>query len=505
MDKRWLVIGAVAAGVSLFIVLLVPFFVNADAFKPTIESQLSSALGREVTLDRLTFSVLQRSLVAEGITIADDPDFSKVPFIQAKTLEVGIEILPFLLHREVAITGLTIGTPSIQLLEHPNGRWNFSSLGGSSSQGSSSQRPASTPDLRLGELKIVNGSAMVSSSPVTARPFECTEVNLTVKGFSFLKSAPLDLSAKLPGGGTVTLTGEAGPITQGDTSKTPFHAAVQLREFDPVAGGIIDTSKGISMSSDVDAEIRSDGVEITSAGKIKASRLQLVRGGSHTQEPVDIDYSISQNLTSREATVSDIAIHAGSAAVHVNGTFKFTPDTVMLNLHLSALAVPIEQLERLFPVVDIRLPSGSSLRGGTLTAKIAVTGAATAATMAGPVEIDNTKLAGFDLGSRIEGLNAFGGTSNGTEIRVLKATVNSSSQGTRLTEIYGEMPQIGTASGEGNVAPSGELDFRLNSKLGGSNVVGAQTAAIATRSISLSVTGTATSPSIRTNTGANLR
>jgi AsmA protein len=505
MDKRWLVIGAVVVGVSLFVILLVPFFVNADAFRPTIESQLSSALGREVTLDRLTFSVLQRSLVAEGITIADDPDFSKVPFIQAKTLEVGIEILPFLLHREVTITGLTIGTPSIQLLEHANGRWNFSSLGSSSSQDSPSQRTASMPDLRIDELKIVNGSAMVSSIPVTARPFEYTEVNLTVKRFSFLKSSPLELSAKLPGGGTVTLTGEAGPITQSDTSKTPFHATLQLREFDPVAGGIIDGSKGISMSSDVDGEIRSDGVQMTGTGKVKASRLQLVPGGSPTQEPVDIDYSISQNLISREATVSDIAIHAGSAAVHVNGTFKFTPDTVMLNLHLSALAVPIEQLEHLLPVVAIRLPSGSSLRGGTLTANIAITGPATVATMAGPVEINNTKLAGFDLGSKIEGLNPLGGTSNGTEIRVLKATVNSSRQGTRLAAIYGEMPQIGTANGEGNVAPSGELDFRLNAKLGGSRAVGAQTAAIATRSISLTITGTAASPSIHANVRANLR
>jgi len=502
MDKRWLVIGAVVVGVCLFVVILIPFTVSTEGFRPVIESQLSNALKREVTLDRLSFSVFQRSLLAEGITIADDPDFSKVPFIQAKTLEVGIEILPFLLHHQVLITGLTIDTPSIQLLEHANGRWNYSSLGRSSSQPSPSEPPASTPDLRIGELKIVNGSAMVSSIPVTARPFEYTEVNLTVRQFSFLKSSPLDLSAKLPGGGTLNLTGEAGPIAQNDTARTPFHATLQLRAFDPVAAGIIDKSKGISMSNDVDAEIRSDSVTVTSTGKIKASQLQLVPKGSPAQQPVDVDYSISQNLAAREGIISDIAIHAGSSAVHLNGTFQFTPETMMLNLHLSAPGLPIEQLEGLLPVVGIRLPGGSSLQGGTLTATLAITGPATATTVAGQVEIDNTRLAGFDLGSRIQGLNPIGGTGSGTEIRVLKASVNSSPTDTRIAGIYGDIKQIGTATGDGTVLPSGELDFHLIARVNSS--IDKQ-ASDTIRVVPLTISGSAVNPSIRASGGAMLR
>jgi AsmA protein len=193
---------------------------------------------------------------------------------------------------------------------------------------------------------------------------------------------------------------------------------------------------------------------------------------------------------------------------------------------MAAPNVPIDQLESLLPVVGIHLPSGSSLQGGTLTANIVVTGPATTATLAGPVEIDNTRLAGFDLGSKIQGLNPFGGTSAGTEIQVLKAKVSSSPEGAKITDIYGNLPQLGSATGEGTVAQSGAIDFNLTAKLNSSNAVGAvantavnavsgivggflhpnaKPAPTSNRGIPLTITGTAASPSIRANIGAMLR
>ena len=525
MKTGWVAIAGVVIAVFLLIIVVVPFFVSADSFRPTVESKLSAALGRTVTIGRLTSSLLGGTLIADDIAIADDPSFSSVPFIQAKKLDVGVEMLPLLLHREVNITDLTIDSPSIQLIQHTAGKWNFSSLGGASKQ-SSAQSSGSLPDLSVSELKITNGSATVSSIPVTVKPFQYSDLNLTVKGFSFLKSFPFELSAKLPAGGTLKLTGDAGPISQADASQTPFQAKLELREFDPVAAGVIDRSKGISMVDDIDAQMKSDGVNVTSTGHVKASRLQLSPKGTPSQVPVEIDYSVADNLNTRKGAVSDIAIHAGSAAVHVNGGFEFTPEALMLNLHLSAPSLPIDQLERLLPAVGIRLPSGSSLQGGTLTASIEIRGPATATSLSGPVEVDNTKLAGFDLGSRIQGLTQLAGTSAGTEIQVLRAKVDSTPQITKITDIYGNLPQLGSATGQGTVAPSGAIDFDMTAKLNSSNPVGAlannavnqvgnmlgsllhqKTAAapLSSRGIPLKITGSATSPSIRANVGALLR
>ena len=101
MQKEWALPAAAVVLLMIFIVTLVPVFVNADTFRPTVESQLSSALGREVTMGRLTLSIMAGNLVADEIAIADDPAYSSVPFIQAKRLDVGVKILPLVFHHQV--------------------------------------------------------------------------------------------------------------------------------------------------------------------------------------------------------------------------------------------------------------------------------------------------------------------------------------------------------------------------------------------------------------------
>ena len=518
MQKRWVKVTVAVAALLVIAIVLIPFFVNADTFRPMLQDQLSTALGRRVTLGHISFSLFSGSLVAENIAIADDPAFSAAPFIQAKSLHIGIETGPFLFHRQVRITNLTVDSPSIQLIHAQDGRWNFSSLGGAAS--TSPQQPSAIPNLTVGELKITNGSATVSSIPATGKPLSYTAVNLDIKQFAFDKSFPFQLSASLPGSGSFDLSGNAGPVAQKDASDTPFNAKLQLKRFDPVAAGVVDPGKGISMVTDIDAQLASDGTTLTSSGKIQASNLQLARTGSPAPRPVNIDYSISNNLDARTGQVSDISIHTGSVAAHVNGSYRLTPQAVLLNLHLAAPNLPIDQLEQLLPAFGVTLPSGSSLRGGSLTANLAITGPATATTIDGPVEIDNTELAGFDLGSKIQGLTSSGGTRGGTAIQTLRADVHSSPQSTQLANIYGNLPQLGTATGSGTVYPSGALDFKLLAKLNTASGVGAMASGAANaiggffgkvlqgavnNGIPLTITGTAANPSIRANVGAMLR
>ena len=102
----------------------------------------------------------------------------------------------------------------------------------------------------MDELKIVNGSAALSSVPAAGKPFACSDVNLTVQHLSFTRSFPIELSLKVAGGGSLSLKGTAGPVAQGDTSLTPFQATLDLKHFDPVTAGAIQPSDGISMLAD---------------------------------------------------------------------------------------------------------------------------------------------------------------------------------------------------------------------------------------------------------------
>lgn len=526
MQKHWVKAAIAVAALFLIVVVVVPFLVNADTFRPKVENELSSALGRKIELGHLSFSLLSGSLVAENISIADDPAFSASPFLRAKSLYIGVELGPLLFHRQVRITRLTVESPAIQLIHSQSGKWNFSSIGPAASKPASQQQQQAFPDLTVGKLQIKNGSATVSSIPAVGKPFVYTDINLAVEQLSFLKSFPFQLTAKLPANGSLDLKGNAGPLALKDAADTPFRATLDLKQFDPVAAGVIDPSKGISMVVDLQSQLASDGTSLTSTGKIQAAKLQLARTGSPAPNPVNIDYSVSDNLDTRIGQVSDLAIHTGAVAVHVNGGFRFTGQNVVLDLRLAAPNLPIDQVEQLLPAAGVRLPSGSSLHGGTLTATLAITGPATSTTIAGPVEIDNTQLAGFDLGSKIQGMNPFGGGGGGTAIQTVRADLNSSPQATQLNNIYASVPQIGTATGNGTVSPSGALDFHLlatfsatsgvgaiagtavnavHSLLGGFLHPNAQPSTTRNTGIPLTITGTTSNPSIRANLGAMLK
>ena len=124
----FIVLGSIVA-LILVIVLAIPLFLNADSFRTRIESTMSTALGRKVTLGKLDLSVLSGSLVAESSSVADDPAFSGQPFLQTGPVKINVEMLPLLFSHEIHVTGFTVDSPHIVLLRAPNGIWDYSSIG----------------------------------------------------------------------------------------------------------------------------------------------------------------------------------------------------------------------------------------------------------------------------------------------------------------------------------------------------------------------------------------
>jgi AsmA protein len=514
MRNRWVKIALGVVAAVILVIVAIPLFVNADTFRPKIEAELSSSLGRKVTLGHLSLSILSGSLVAEDISIADDPAMSTSPFVEAKKLHIGIELGPFLFHHQVQITEIAIDSPSIHLIHNQSGLWNFSNIGSTAKKSTekSASQESIIPALTIGALKIKDGSATISSLPANGKPFTCSDINITVQQFSFLKSFPFELSAKFPGDGAVELSGNAGPISQIDASDTPFDAKLKLTHFDPVAANIVGQGQGIGMVADFDGQVASNGTDLTSKGKLQASKLLLSRTGSPAPQPVNIDYAVVNHLDQRTGQISDIAVNAGSAAAHLTGAYRMTGQTAVVDLHLSAPNMPIDQLEDLLPAVGVTLPSGSRLQGGTVTANLAISGPATAVTISGPVEIDNTELAGFDLATKIQGMSNLGGTKGGTKIEKVSTVLDSSPQMTKFSNIYGSIPAIGTASGDGTVAPSGALDFKLVAKFSNASTVGAiantglnaiggllgnRSGNAADKGIPLTISGTTSNPSFR--------
>ncbi len=515
LRRRWLKIAGVVLAVILLALIVTPFFVNADTFRPMVENELSTALGRKVTIESMSFSLFSGGLVAKNVTIADDAKFSSAPFFHVKSLDIGVDTSALLFHHSLIVRKFVAESPQVNLIAGPNGTWNYSSLGRGSSQASSNASQSDgASNLLVGEAEIRNGKVSVSQQGSSKPPFLYSDVNVTVRNLSVTHAVPFDLTAKLPGNGSVSLTGTAGPMNQQDISATAVQASLAVKNFNPAAAGVIPASDGVSMVADVNAKVNSDGKTMTSQGSLQASKLVLSKDGTPAPQPVTMTYQVSEDLQTKTAQVQDVAVQTGSAAAHINGMIDFAGQAAMLNLHLNAPNLPIDQLEALLPSMGIVLPKGSRLEGGTLTASLAVTGTSASPVITGPVEIDGTKLTGFDLSQKIMGLNALRSLGSDTEIQTLRAQVKSTVPDTELSSIYADVPAIGTATGQGSVSEGGALNFQLNAKLSSGSAIGgvmnAATGALgglaggllhqaSGNGVPISITGTSSNPVIRAN------
>src|SRR5207249_10314729 len=101
----------IVVGVLIVLILITPFLIPVNQFRATIEEKASAALGRKVQLGDISLSLLSSSLSAEILSIGDDPKFSPSPFLTAKSLNVGVEIMPLIFSKTLNVTGVTIAGP----------------------------------------------------------------------------------------------------------------------------------------------------------------------------------------------------------------------------------------------------------------------------------------------------------------------------------------------------------------------------------------------------------
>lgn len=517
-SSLWARVAIVIVAVFLVIVFLLPLFVNANTFRPVLESQLSQMLGRRVTLGDLKFSVLAGALQAKEVSIADAPDFGSQPFLRAKAIDVKVETWPLIFHHDLIVKGLTVNSPSIRLISNNAGVWNFSDIGKTAASEPASGE-SSIPKLTIDRLKILGGTAEIASVGSSKPKIEIRNINLDVRQFSFLKSFPFDLNAAMGPSGALSVTGSAGPINRQDASDTPFSAKAQFKNFDPVAMGLLSANEGLSMNANISAQAQSNGTTLTSSGEIRAERLRLVNTGKPAPVPVQVAYSVHHDLAGRKGTIDQLDVKTATDVARCSGTYQLTPQAATVALNVVTPHVPVDRVEALLPAVGVSLPSGSKLEGGTITANLMASGPLSGLIIRGPVEIDNTRLAGFDLGSRIEGLTAVRGN-GGTAIRVLKAAIDSSPAITRISNLYLEVPTLGTASGSGTVSPAGALNFQLVAKLdptsgtisqalaGLENVHGTLGQILGSakdKGVPLTITGTTADPKIQADVSGLLR
>ncbi len=159
----------------------------------------------------------------------------------------------------------------------------------------------------------------------------------------------------------------------------------------------------------------------------------------------------------------------------------------------------MDDLETLLPALGVTLPSGSSLKGGTLSANFSVTGPLDKLVVAGPVKLTNTKLAGFNFASKLSEVSKLTGAPQGqdTLIQNFSADVHMAPSGTTTDNINLNVPSFGVITGNGTVSPSNALNYKMNAALSGGAVSGlTQLAGMGNKGATLPfmIEGTSSSP-----------
>jgi AsmA protein len=456
--------------VLILLLAIAPFLIPVNRFKPEIESRASAALGRKVQVGNLSLSLLSGSLGIDDLSVADDPKFSTAPFLTAKGVKVGVEMMPLIFSKTVNVTGITIDKPQVIMLKDPRGKWNFSSIGGSAS---STPAPSSAPsapssssssstDISIAKLELKDGQITLGNTNSQKRSVY-PNVNLTATDVSVKSNFPIDFSMGLPGGGTMKIDGKVGPVDQKDAQLTPQNVKLTVNGLSLATTGFLDPSMGLGGVADMDANLVSANGEMSTKGQLKLSKALLIAGGSPATVPLNVDFDTKYDLVKSAGVLNPSTIKIGNATAKVNGTYRSEGDNFVVDLKVAGDGMPAKDLEGFLPAIAVNLPQGANLTTGTLATNLHITGPTNRLVTDGNVGLFKATLAGFDLGSKMTAISALTGLQSSKDLQIEKMTTNvhMAPTGLKADNFDAVLPALGTLVGQGTLDSKNNMDFAM--------------------------------------------
>jgi len=469
---------AIIIGVLIVLVLIVPFLIPVNQFRPTIEQKASAALGRKVEVGNLSLSLLSGGIGADNLSIADDPKFSTSPFLTAKSVKVGVELMPLIFSKTLNVTDISIDSPQVSLIRDARGQWNYSSLGASAAKSQAQTEPAAKPsapasssssssgEFSVQKLELKNGRITVGSTASQKRSVY-DNVSVVASNVSLTSKFPVTVTADLPGGGNFKVEGTAGPIDEANTVLTPLSAKLTVNSLNLASTGFLDPSAGLGGILDLNATLESQKGVAETKGSAKLSKALLIAGGAPSSEPVVIDFRTKYDLVKNTGVLEPSTLKIGSAVTNLSGTYEVPAEGVILHIKVNGQNMPAKDLEAFLPALGINMPKGASLEAGTLSTDLNLAGPTNKLVTTGNVGLFKAKLAGFDLGSKMTAISALTGVKTGKDLEIEKLTSNvrMAPEGIEASNFDAVVPAVGSLVGGGTINAKNALDFKMAATL----------------------------------------
>ena len=364
-------------GLGLVVILLIgavvalPALVPSSLYKQKITDQVSSALGRDVTINGdVKLSVLPvLKARANNVVIANPDGFSDRPFAKMDSLEARVKLFP-LFKKQVVITSFNLVRPVISLEKTKTGQMNWVF----GEQKPTEVKPESGPfrrdgrftetDISLGKFALKDGQVLFNDAQ-GGKQYNLENVNMklampgldktaTAEGSLVINDQPLELAFSL-NTPKAFLSGEAAPVM----------VKVKSDLGNLEAKGRFTPSQLVTFDLNVKADIPS------------TSRLDAFLGIKNPYGALTETASLTGNLAFDGANISgkntDVRLESNLLKSHFKGDFS----AGQAKAAAGTLSVNVQDLGAVQNTLGMKIPQLAAFKTLTLASEMETDGKAT--------------------------------------------------------------------------------------------------------------------------------
>ncbi len=277
----------------LILLLIIPFFVDINDYKPEIKQAVYDATGRNIEINNIKLSLFPWvGFTLTDVQFENAQGFKHPNMLEVTSIDVKVALMP-LFDQQVEVKNFELNAPKIWLTQRADGSNNWSDL----SQADMDKPASSTPSEPTEKTKTTSRSSNQSALPIA---FEAkllqlrdgqvvwqdnskgevvvSDIQLNITDLQLKQPIGIDLSAKM-GGNPISIQAEIGPILDINKldatalpalihiksksfSLKPF--AAWLPELEPEQEALIGQLSQAKINLDVSIEQHSDQVLLSS-------------------------------------------------------------------------------------------------------------------------------------------------------------------------------------------------------------------------------------------------
>ncbi len=325
-----LIAGLLAIGAAVLL------FVDVNQFREPIRTQLESRLKRSVKIDKLGLKLIPLSIRLDDVSIGESPSFpSQNPFVTAKETYVRVNVWA-LLKKQVDVESMHLVGPTVELIKDANGRWNYQTLG----ESSSNAQGKSGSSVQLASLQIDDGRIAITDLQLKKPRAVYDHIDITLKNFKPGQRFEMDAQVHLPSKGKDSvkahLTGDTPSggqdLTSGALDGDVTLEAVTLAGLQAFLG---------STPSEIAKSVFNGKAQFQSRAGALTGKCNLEITEPRLKEPAKINLEARQDASSGVVTISPATVKVGGLTATGNASIrtKETPAVVTAEMRTDNAAL----------------------------------------------------------------------------------------------------------------------------------------------------------------------